>query len=137
MPVALEKVPAKEVSELRRRTGLTQARICQLVGVQPATWSRWENGHHSPNRVHWNRLLRILADELPHLEGARPSRDKHGWALLLESTSLQRKYGITEPELSEIVTVAPDVLLEGFSLNEVLIFLWGYRMGKTRLEGDA
>lgn len=137
MPVALEKVPAKEVHDLRQRAGLTQARICQLVGVQPATWSRWENGHHSPNRVHWNRLLHILADELPHLGGNRPSRNKHGWALLLESTSLQQKYGITQSELNEIATVAQEVLLEGFSLDEVLVFLWGYRMGKARYEADA
>ena len=49
-----------DVRSLRRRAGLTQIGLAELVGVHPITVSKWERGVLEPNR-HQVALLRALA----------------------------------------------------------------------------
>ena len=54
-------VPA--VSEIRERTGLSQARFAALLGVSVRTLQDWEQGRRSPNR--YARLLLTVIEKEP------------------------------------------------------------------------
>jgi molybdopterin-binding protein len=49
-----------DVRSLRRRAGLTQTALAELVGVHPITVSKWERGVLAPSR-HQAELLKALA----------------------------------------------------------------------------
>ena len=57
-----------EIRGLRKRMGLTQQQLADLLGVTFVTVSRWENGTHGI-RESAARLLRLLAERraLPRL----------------------------------------------------------------------
>jgi molybdopterin-binding protein len=61
-----------DVRALRRRTGLTQTGLAELVGVHPITVSKWERGVLAPNR-HQLALLRALAAP----PGRAPEKGSH------------------------------------------------------------
>lgn len=42
-------IAGKKLAELRKKLGLTQAELGQLVGAHPVTVSRWESGHADPS----------------------------------------------------------------------------------------
>jgi transcriptional regulator with XRE-family HTH domain len=46
MPIGGERV--RNLERLRKAAGLTQAQLAEMVGVDQATVSRWEQGERSP-----------------------------------------------------------------------------------------
>lgn len=54
---------SKNISDLRARLGLTQAKLGELVGVSWVTIHRWESGKSTPKSEVCLRKLRELIDE--------------------------------------------------------------------------
>jgi superfamily II DNA or RNA helicase/transcriptional regulator with XRE-family HTH domain len=52
-----EDYPSR-IKEFRKRFGLTQTRLAELLGVSFASINRWENGQVKPNRLAWKQLTR-------------------------------------------------------------------------------
>lgn len=56
----------EEVAALRRRLGLSQAKMARVLGVRQQTVSEWETGRYRPRGAS-ARLLRLLAeDRIPY-----------------------------------------------------------------------
>jgi transcriptional regulator with XRE-family HTH domain len=55
------------IKDLRRRLGLTQESLAALIGVDHATYWRWEQGRTRP--------LPVFARELERLDRETPSPD--------------------------------------------------------------
>ena len=53
-----------EVSQIRERTGLSQARFAQLLGVSVRTLQEWEQGRRAPSGA--ARTLLMIAAKNPH-----------------------------------------------------------------------
>ncbi len=53
-----------EVSHIRERTGLSQARFAQLLGVSVRTLQEWEQGRRAPSGA--ARTLLLIAAKNPH-----------------------------------------------------------------------
>jgi len=53
-----------EVSQIRERTGLSQARFAQLLGVSVRTLQEWEQGRRAPSGA--ARTLLQIAAKNPH-----------------------------------------------------------------------
>jgi putative transcriptional regulator len=51
---------AKQLSDLRKKLGLSQAQLAQLLGVHPLTISKWERGLLNPT-PHQVELLHSFA----------------------------------------------------------------------------
>jgi len=54
----------EEVGALRKRLGLTQVELAELVGVAPNSVARWERGEMRV-RESAARLMRLLAQQRP------------------------------------------------------------------------
>ncbi len=52
-----------DVAATRQKTGLSQARFAQLLGVSPRTLQDWEQGRRSPSRA--ARTLLLIAAKNP------------------------------------------------------------------------
>jgi transcriptional regulator with XRE-family HTH domain len=66
------------IRSFRRSSRITQDELCEAVGVDRKTISRWENGHHPMNVDDAARIARALAVPLAWLFGddwAQPSID--------------------------------------------------------------
>ena len=57
----ITNVPA--VSDIRRKTGLSQSRFAELLGVSVRTLQDWEQGRRSPSGA--ARTLLLVADKNP------------------------------------------------------------------------
>ena len=55
---------AREIRQLRRRMGITQARLGELIGVHRITVVRWESGHR-PTPGHCALLRALRANPNP------------------------------------------------------------------------
>ncbi len=53
-----------DVAEIRKKTGLSQARFAQLLGVSVRTLQDWEQGRRSPSGA--ARTLLMIADKNPN-----------------------------------------------------------------------
>jgi len=53
-----------DVAEIREKTGLSQTRFAQLLGVSVRTLQDWEQGRRSPSGA--ARTLLMIADKNPH-----------------------------------------------------------------------
>ena len=53
-----------DVAEIREKTGLSQARFAQLLGVSVRTLQDWEQCRRSPSGA--ARTLLMIADKNPH-----------------------------------------------------------------------
>lgn len=49
-----------DIAEARKRKGLTQAQLAELVGVDQALVSRWESGRVKPNAESMQKLREVL-----------------------------------------------------------------------------
>lgn len=58
-----------EIRHLRNAIGWTQARLGDFLGCDPATVSRWESGHLTPDVVTSGVLFRLWADVFGPYEG--------------------------------------------------------------------
>jgi transcriptional regulator with XRE-family HTH domain len=56
------------IRQLRERTGLTQADVAKLIGVQTSTVNRWERGHDVPTTANRRRLARLFKVPVAELE---------------------------------------------------------------------
>lgn len=53
--VLADREPCPEALRyMRHAIGLSGVECASLLGVQPETVSRWENGHRAMNRIAWN-----------------------------------------------------------------------------------
>lgn len=53
-----------DIATVREKTGLSQARFAQLLGVSVRTLQDWEQGRRAPSGA--ARTLLIVADKNPH-----------------------------------------------------------------------
>ena len=51
---------AQRIRDARKKSGLTQKALAQIVGVRPKQVSRWENGRAFPTTETYLKLVRIL-----------------------------------------------------------------------------
>jgi len=54
-----------DVAAIRGKTGLSQARFAQLLGVSVRTLQDWEQGRRAPSGA--ARTLLVVADKNPHV----------------------------------------------------------------------
>lgn len=50
----------KNLKELRKEKGLTQAEMAKLIGVSLAGYLLWERGVGEPNRKNYEKLREVL-----------------------------------------------------------------------------
>ena len=74
-----ERVPSREfvvdalhVKEIRKKTGLTQAKFCHLIGVNLGTLRNWEQGRREPTGPA-KALLRAISRDPRHVLAALAS----------------------------------------------------------------
>lgn len=53
----------KNLKELRKAKGLTQAEMAKLIGVSLAGYLLWERGVGEPNRKNYEKLKEVLCIE--------------------------------------------------------------------------
>ena len=49
-----------EIRQIRLKMNLTQEQFAELLGVDPRSVSRWENGHHKPSPMA-QKLMDMIA----------------------------------------------------------------------------
>ena len=49
-------------ARIRRRAGVTQVQLAELVGVSPLTVSRWERGERTPREANARTYQRVLEE---------------------------------------------------------------------------
>ena len=50
----------KNIAVLRKKRGIRQEELAQLLEINTATLSRWENGHFEPNATSIKKLCEVL-----------------------------------------------------------------------------
>ena len=85
----------------RKRIGLSQSSLAELLGVHVMTVSKWERGALKPN-AHQRRILRALADAAK--AGVRHDRSssKKADPLRFLATALARAYSTPELDLGAL-----------------------------------
>lgn len=68
-------VSAIQVKEIRKKTGLTQAKFCDLIDVNLGTLRNWEQGRREPNGPA-RALLRAIQNDPIHVLAALASAAK-------------------------------------------------------------
>ena len=53
-------ITGKQISEARKKKGLTQAKLANIMGVSTEAVSKWENGGYSPTPEKEEKLYRVL-----------------------------------------------------------------------------
>ena len=53
---------SRTIRQYRRRRGLSQADLAELLSIHPKTVSRWESGHRKPWPFHRHELERLFAE---------------------------------------------------------------------------
>lgn len=87
---------------LRRRLGLSQAALAELLGVHAMTVSRWERGLLAPN-AHQRRVLKALADAGEAGLRAQPKAPGRGSdPLRFLAAALGRAYSAPELDLGAL-----------------------------------
>lgn len=102
----MESMIGKRIKEARRRAGLTQVELAELLNVSPKTVSCYERGLQSPwdaQKIELSNLLHISIDYLLGLSdtGCPPLRGKH---------VIEIEEDLTEEELAELRAVVKDWL---------------------------
>jgi transcriptional regulator with XRE-family HTH domain len=104
---AIEEKLGKRVAVLRKSAGLTQARLAELVGVQPEHISRIETGARGVSLETLANIAEVLdlqLHELVRLSDAELPADKAIARLLWFASRL------SEPEIELLMTVGAAVL---------------------------
>ena len=60
-----DMMPAEQIRQLRRRSGLTQEDFAQAIGVRTREIGRWEKGSNSPGPMARERLRAFAAELRP------------------------------------------------------------------------
>lgn len=89
-----EKAIGQRIATLRKRLGLTQARLADLLGVSNGLISFWETGRSNPPAKYWSTLERAEVDGLSAL------RAKQGDAESIAESAVD--YGYTPDEAPQI-----------------------------------
>jgi len=55
-----KKLLGARLRELRKRKGINQERLAELISVEPATISNIENGKNYPSMVNLENILKVL-----------------------------------------------------------------------------
>lgn len=50
----------KRLRELRKRTGINQEKLAEMINVEPATISNIENGKNYPSMINLENILNVL-----------------------------------------------------------------------------
>ena len=56
----IKKLLGKRVQEVRRKNGLTQERLAELVGLDTSSVSNIENGKYFPTADNLDKILKVL-----------------------------------------------------------------------------
>ena len=70
------KIPpdsSSRIKQLRQRSGLTQLRLANLMGVSFASINRWENGQSKPNALAWKKITQAEVLGLSTFDESMPS----------------------------------------------------------------
>ena len=59
-------IDSLKVKEIRKKTGLTQEKLCKLIGVKMATLRNWEQGRREPTGPA-KALLRAIENDPEHV----------------------------------------------------------------------
>ena len=65
----------QQISHHRKRTGLSQKKLAEFVGVTPAALSQYENGRREPNIVVITSIARVFDITIDSLLGLEPLPD--------------------------------------------------------------
>ncbi|MFW6193105.1 MAG: DNA gyrase subunit B, partial [Gemmatimonadota bacterium] len=73
----------EELAEMRRASGLTNVRLCEVVGIrQPVTFYAWEKGDSRPTLDHWRAYVEAVGGYYPGVMDrvtVRPSKLQKAW----------------------------------------------------------
>lgn len=62
-------MPQNRIREIREQRGLSQTKLALMLGVHPASVSRWESGKQGVPDVMKQHLAEVLRVSVPHLFG--------------------------------------------------------------------
>ncbi len=111
------------IKELRRSRGIaTQAVLAEMVGVDPVTVSRWENGRREPDMIYRQRLMALTK-----------SRDgKADRAIIAAARHAPGAVTLLELGGDVAITASRDLChLQGLSLDGYLNTRWQNNMSET------
>ena len=118
-PSKISEHPTPDVATIRRKTGLSQNKFADLIGVKPATLRNWEQGRRNPTGPA-QALLRILEVDA-----------EYAFRLLHETRS-------DKINISNQLTVSRDALLalvKRFHIRRLSLFGSAAR-GELKAESD-
>lgn len=80
----------RNLMELRKRSGLSQEKVAEAVGVTRQAIAKWEAGETTPDVLHCDKLAELYGvslDDLLHFEGKHgsvppPPRGKHVFGVI-------------------------------------------------------
>jgi DNA gyrase subunit B len=82
--VEIPETIRKEIFELRKKSGITNAELCKRVGIsQPVTFYSWEKGTGRPILSHWHKYLEAIGADPKVFEpkiSLVPSQIERVWA---------------------------------------------------------
>lgn len=55
-----KKLLGKRLREIRKRKGIKQEKLAELIGVEPATISNIENGKNYPSMINLDGIIEVL-----------------------------------------------------------------------------
>jgi transcriptional regulator with XRE-family HTH domain len=88
---------SEAIRAARRRAGLSQAELAELLGVRQSSVSQWERGSTKPSTVHLLALTATLQCSLLDFSGAGPGLDAVAGADGAASEALEPAARATEP----------------------------------------
>jgi DNA-binding transcriptional regulator YiaG len=65
IPARVHRIPVSAITEARTRSGLSQARFAQVLGVSTRTLQEWEQGRRQPSGA--ARALLTIAARMPEV----------------------------------------------------------------------
>jgi DNA gyrase/topoisomerase IV subunit B/DNA-binding XRE family transcriptional regulator len=84
----------EELAEMRRASDLTNARLCEVVGIkQPVTFYAWEKGTSRPTLDHWRAYVEAVGGYYPGVMDrvtVRPSKLQQAWETQYEGAPANR-----------------------------------------------
>ena len=96
----------KHIKQLRKRFGLTQTRLAELMGVTPAAVNHWETGRTQPSEDRWQQIVRAETLGLHALGeqfGSESATREPTGGYLLSPASFPHLDFSTDPQIARLV----------------------------------
>lgn len=85
-----KKLLGKRLRELRKRKGIKQEKLAELIGVEPATISNIENGKNYPSMINLDGILNVLESSFTEVfDFEHKNEDKD---LIIQINEIMKKY---------------------------------------------